>query len=301
MSANDEGGDPACWAHLFEDPSDPEGTGNTRDRGDRSDLEGPGAAARPDAAGSGAPLGPQPEAAATVLQLSDIHLTRSPGDDVQGVDPTRRLRSVLDRWRRTGWSADLVLLTGDNADDGSVEAYRRLREALVPLGAPILAIAGNHDDRAHQEQVFGPAAPVEVGGWRVVGLTSAVPRQVHGTIDPTEVARQLDGLDERPTVVAIHHPPVSRSAHGWFRLDGGDGLLAALGERRHVRALVSGHLHDVFDLDGPGDLALLGAPAVLVAIGHDGARFEVGADAPTGARVLHLADDASLTTTLLEA
>lgn len=278
MSIDDEGGDPACWAHLFDEtePSD---------------------ASEVDASGS---LGPQPPGA-TVLQLSDIHFTRTASDDVHGVDPTRRLLAVLDRWRRTGWAADLVLLTGDNSEDGTVEAYRRLREALVPLGAPIVAIAGNHDDRGNQEKVFAPAGPVEVGRWRVLGLTSAVPHQVHGTIDAAAVARELDGLDDRPTIVAIHHPPVSRSTHEWFRLDGGDELLTVLGARPHVRALVSGHLHEVFDFDGPGDLALLGAPAVLVPIAHDGPDWEVGVDAPAGARILHLADDGTLTTTLLEA
>jgi Icc protein len=271
---DDEGGDPACWAHLFA----------TED-----DVAAPQAQAQPQPPG------------ATVLQLSDTHLTRTPGDEVQGADPTRRLLTVLDRWRRTGWSADLVLLTGDNTDDGSVDAYRRLHEALVPLGAPILAVAGNHDDRATQETVFGAATTAEVGRWRIVGLTSAVPGQVHGTIDATAVARQLDGLDDRPTVVAIHHPPRSRSTHEWFRLDGGDELLAVLGARPHVRMLVSGHLHDVFALAGPGSLALLGAPSALVAIGHDGDRFEIGVDAPAGARALHLADDGTFTTTVLSA
>jgi Icc protein len=270
---DDEGGDPACWAHLFED-----------ERGDEG-------APRPE---------PRPPGA-VVLQLSDVHLTRAADGDVGGVDPVRRLRAVLDRWRRTVWAADLVLLTGDNTDDGAPEAYRRLHEALLPIGAPILAIAGNHDDLDEQEKVFGPAVPVEVGAWRIVGLTSAVAGQIHGAIDADAVARQLDGLDDRPTIVAIHHPPVSRSTHEWFRLEGGAELLAVLAERPHVRALVSGHLHDAFELAGPGDLALLGAPSSLVAIGHHGDTFEIGVDAPAGARVLHLADDGTYATTLLQA
>jgi Icc protein len=273
---DDEGGDPACWAHLFDS----------------------------DETASSTPAPAPLPGRATVLQLSDIHLTRTPGDLVQGADPTRRLLTVLRCWQETGWSADLVLLTGDNADDGSIQAYQRLHEALVPLGAPILAVAGNHDDRAQQEQVFGDADTAEVGRWRVAALTSAVPQQTHGTIDAAAAARRLDALDGgdgRPTVAAIHHPPVSRSTHQWFRLDGGDDLLATLAERPYVRMLVSGHLHDVFAFDGPGDLALLGAPSALVAIGHDGDTFEVGVDAPTGARVLHLADDGSYSTTLLDA
>jgi len=245
--------------------------------------------------------GPDAGPGATVLQLSDIHLTGTPGQVVQGADPTRRLLTVLERWRRTGATADLVLLTGDNTDDGSVAGYRRLREALAPLDVPVLAVAGNHDDIAHQHEVFGDTTVAEVGRWRVVGLTSAVAHQVHGTIDAAAVARQLDGLDDRPTVVAIHHPPVSRSTHEWFRLDGGAELLAVLAERPHVRTLVSGHLHDVFELAGPGHLALLGAPSALVAIGHRGDTFEIGVDAPAGARVLHLADDGTCSSTLLEA
>ena len=275
MSTQDDlGGDPACWAHLFD--------------ADENENE------------TDAEAQPRPPGA-VVLQLSDVHFTRAPDGDVGGVEPVGRLRAVLDRWRRTGWSADLVLLTGDNTDDGAAEGYRRLHEALLPLGAPILAIAGNHDDRQEQEKVFGPAVPAEVGSWRVVGLTSAVPGQIHGAIDAAAVARQLDGLDDRPTVVAIHHPPVSRSTHEWFRLDGGAELLAVLAERPHVRTLVSGHLHDVFELAGPGHLALLGAPSALVAIGHRGDTFEIGVDAPAGARVLHLADDGTCSSTLLEA
>jgi 3',5'-cyclic-AMP phosphodiesterase len=269
---SDEGGDPACWAHLFEGDVDDHVDGTV-------DRPAPGV---------------------TVLQLSDTHLRRTPGELVSGHDPDARLAAVLEQWRQTGWSADLVVLTGDNADDGSVEAYRRVQAALAPLGAPVLALVGNHDDAANQRSVFGDATVADVGGWRVVGISSAVPNQVHGTVDAALAAQQLDGADRRPTVAAIHHPPVSRGGHEWFRLDGADDLLAVLAERSHVRLLVSGHVHDVFEMAGPESLTLLGCPSSLVAIAHDGETFEIGADAPTGARVLHLADDGSYSSTLLE-
>ncbi len=237
----------------------------------------------------------------TVLQLSDTHFTGNAGGLVSRRDPRARLMTVLAAWRTAGRTADLVLLTGDNADDGSSEAYRDLRAALDPLGAPVLALGGNHDEPVAMGTVFAPGGHAEVGAWRVVTADSAVAGQVHGTVDAMRLAADLDGLDDRPTVLGIHHPPRSRSTNPWFRLDHGDELLDVLAARPHVRALVTGHLHDAFELTGPGGLALLGCPSTLVAIAHDGDSYQTGADAPTGARVLELGDDGTLTSSLLVA
>ena len=236
----------------------------------------------------------------TVLQLSDIHLTAA-GGVVQGVDPDERLATVLAAWGAVDEDADLVLLTGDNADDGSAEAYARLAAAVAPLGAPVVALPGNHDVPATLAATFGEPPVVELGAWRIVGLDTSRPDQVHGTLDVPAALDLLDRPGGRPTLVALHHPPASASTHEWFRLDGGADLLAGLAERPWVRAVASGHLHEAFDIEGPGGLALLGAPSTYVAIAHDGPAFRIGVDEPRGARVLHLEDDGTFSSTLLVA
>lgn len=237
----------------------------------------------------------------TVLQLSDVHFAGDPGRLLDGRDPAARLAAVLDAWSARHTTPDLVLLTGDNTDDGSPEGYARLAAALEPLATPVLAIPGNHDVADGVAAAFGARRVAEVGAWRIVGLDSSRPGQVHGTVDVPAALRLLDELDDRPTVVAVHHPPVSPSTHEWFQLDGADELLAGLAARPHVRAVVSGHLHSAFTYEGPGDLTLLGCPSTLVEIGHDGDSFEIGAGGPTGARVLHLEDDGSFSSTLVAA
>lgn len=236
----------------------------------------------------------------TVLQLTDMHLTAA-GGEVDGIDPDARLAAVLEAWAAGGEDADLVLLTGDNADDASVGAYTRLAAALVPLGAPVVALPGNHDDPATLAGVFGEPPVVELDAWRIVGLDTSRPRQVHGTLDVPAALDLLDHLDDRPTVVALHHPPASPSTHPWFRLDGAADLLAGLGERPQVRVVVSGHLHQAFEAEGPGGLALLGAPSTYTAIGHDGSTYRSRIDAPRGARILHLDDDGTFSSAVLVA
>ena len=223
---------------------------------------------------------------ATVLQISDTHLLTEPTMTNHG-DPDESLRATIDAVR--GVRPDLVLLTGDIADDGSVEALRRVRDAVVELSAPVLALSGNHDDIAKVHEVFGSTDTIEVGAWRVLAVESLVPGEIHGAVDVDELAGRLDRHDDRPTLIAIHHPPLSPSTHPWFQLLGTERLLEVLSSRRHVRAIVSGHLHEAFDRHS-GGLAVCSAPSTLYAIEHNGDDFRWNHEGLVGSQVLTLGD-----------
>ena len=165
----------------------------------------------------------------TVLQLSDMHLTASPGGPVSGADPDQRLATVLAAWSALGQRADLIVISGDDADDASEAAYARLASVLEPLDAPVLALPGNHDVPEGVAAAFGGSMIAEVGAWRIVGLDSSVAGRCTGPWTLPAALATLDALDDRPTVVGIHHPPRSRSSHPWFCLDGGGR--AAVGRR----------------------------------------------------------------------
>lgn len=235
----------------------------------------------------------------TVLQLSDTHLVAEPGGPVHGLDPDARLDDVLAAWAASDEAADLILLTGDLTDDGSVTACERLAAALGRLDAPVLATAGNHDRPDAVSAVFGSHHVAELDGWRVVAFDTSVPGEIHGAIDVPAALGALDALDARPTVVALHHPPLSRSSHPWFQLHGAEQLLAGLGDRPHVRGVVAGHLHDAVELSSASGVPVLGCPSTLYAITHRGDEMELGSDAPRGARIIELGDDGEMTSRLL--
>lgn len=234
---------------------------------------------------------------ARVLQLSDVHLNagRAPLYDR---DSDARLATVLEAYRASGFEADFVLLSGDLSDDGSRAGCERLAAAVAELDLPVLAVPGNHDTAEVVRELW-PATAAEVGAWRVVGIDTSRPEQVHGTVDAAAELARLDAYDPRPTLLALHHPPWSPSEHEWFDLDGGADLLAGLAQRPHVKAIVSGHLHEAFDRT-EGSVRLLGCPSTIVAIVHDGHNY-VFTDHGTGARLLTLGDNGSLETRLLEA
>ena len=233
-----------------------------------------------------------------VLQVSDVHLTTSALPDGAD-DPLERLDRVLAAARDRYGRPDLVVASGDLTDDGSHEASERLGERLRALEAPVVAVPGNHDDPRVVAEVFGPAEAL-VGAWRVVGIDTSRPRQMHGTADPDAVAARLDALDDRPTLLVLHHPPTAPSTNPWFQLDGAAELVEVLARRRHVKAVLGGHLHQPFEAEVDG-VPVLGGPSTWVGIRHDGDAYEVGGDERTGARWLALHDDGTFTTELLQA
>ena len=227
---------------------------------------------------------------AVVVQISDSHLRAEPNTPVDE-NPDASLLATFDAVRDV--HADLVLLTGDLADDGSLAALDRVRAVADEFASPILAVGGNHDDVANVCTVFGAADTAKVGAWRIVGVDSVIPGEIHGAVDVDELTDRLDRLDDRPTLIAIHHPPRSPSTHPMFQLIGAEQMLAALRARPHVRAVVSGHLHEAFDRSD-GSLQLYGAPSSCYAIQHDGDAYETSEDGIVGAQVLTLGDDGSI-------
>ena len=189
--------------------------------------------------------------------------------------------------------ADLVLLTGDLTNDGSAEGCRRLRTLVEPFGAPILATPGNHDLPGTVAEVFGTADTIELGAWRVLAIDTTIPGCDDGQIDAAAFGARLDAVDSRPTLVALHHPPVSPSTNPMFRLAGATDLVAACAVRPHVRGIVSGHLHEAFDRTA-GDVAVVGCPSTWYAIVHEGDTYRLVADGFVGAQVLELGDDGTL-------
>ncbi|MGW0581243.1 metallophosphoesterase family protein [Streptomyces sp. NPDC002920] len=200
-----------------------------------------------------------------ILHLSDTHIERADEPDSRGVNATDSLRLMLGELRHLR-DVDAVVVTGDLADDGSVEAYATVRglvgDFARPLDAPVFYTTGNHDERSAFAKVLGsghPDAVAEfpgeersavstVGGWRLVTLDSLVPGKVYGGLG----AGQLEWLRgvlsapaEHGTVLAFHHPPISHPLSATQQVFGlrDPGELAAVIRGSDVRVLLTGHFH----------------------------------------------------------
>lgn len=152
-----------------------------------------------------------------------------------------------------------IVVTGDLADLGEPDAYRRLRAAVEPvadgLGAPIVWVAGNHDERPalraglwDAEATEDPVTGVwDLDGLRLVALDTSVPGWHHGDLDPQQLEWLADLLRTpapHGTLLAMHHPPLPSHLPLFDILElRHQDELAEIVRGTDVRGILAGHLH----------------------------------------------------------
>jgi 3',5'-cyclic-AMP phosphodiesterase len=189
-----------------------------------------------------------------LVQLSDPHI----GATWAGEGSVEGLAAAVDAVRELRPQPDAVLVTGDLADHATDDEYEQLRELLAPLDAPLHVLPGNHDDRRALSRHFGvPGSDgepvqysVDLGPLRLVVLDTTIPGEDGGALDADRLAwldSELAAAPDRPTLVAMHHPPLVLGIPVWdaigLRPADREALADVLGRHRQVRRLAGGHVH----------------------------------------------------------
>ena len=208
-----------------------------------------------------------------ILQLTDCHLLSDPEAKLKGVPTTSSLREVL-AFIAENEEFDYLVISGDLAQDEKLETYRLLREMLGEWVARLRVIPGNHEDRNFIRQTFPEITAgsedflhfsLKAVGWRVIGLDSHVPGQVWGSIEEEQLEwlkRELS-LDSRsPTVLFVHHPPISVGSPWLDRIGLTEpaGLVDLISGSPQIRLVCSGHVHQEF-VGRLGEAEVLTTPA----------------------------------------
>ena len=244
-------------------------------------------------------------AALRVVQITDTHLNRIEGGTLLGLDTDFSLQQVLQRVLAERDSIDLVLATGDIADNGSEEAYLRARDYFSRLAAPVLWLPGNHDRAEVMAAVLGQRGELqrtaETGHWQVLMLNSQIPGAVGGRLGAGELQTLRSCLEDaarrsQHVLVCLHHQPVAMGS-AWIdrqMLADSEDFLALLGQFDCVRGVLWGHVHQQLDRDYNG-WQLMATPSSCVQFAPGSDAFKAD-DAPPGYRWLDLLADGRIET-----
>lgn len=240
-----------------------------------------------------------------IAQISDCHVAADPDASYRGQNADENLAGVVQTVKQ--WEPGFVLVTGDVSEDGSRESYERTSSLLAQIGAPVLALPGNHDDPVLMSRYF-PAGPwrgpyvSEAGDWQLVLLDSTVSGQVSGSFtDQTlQQLRQLLNVSEKPfRLVALHHQPVPVGAP-WidrYGLESPQQFFKTVDDTPGVRCITWGHVHQDFRLNRKGCL-LLGAPSSVANSLPGTEHFSLDPAGPS-CRCLELTEDGAVETGIL--
>jgi len=260
-------------------------------------------------------MGQYPSAGHVLVHISDTHLLGQ-GRPLYGKVPVEeRLADAMRRLEAGPVRPDALVFTGDLADLGEPDAYRRLRAIVEPaaerMGAELIWVMGNHDERApyasllfDEPETDAPQDRVhDIRGLRIISLDTTVPGYHHGEL----TAAQLEWLagvlaDPAPhgTVLAVHHPPVPSPLEVMAVLELHDQ--PALAEVLHgtdVRMILGGHLHySTHSVFAGIPVSVAAATCYTLDLGANAARLLSGVDGGQSFDFVHVYENQVVTSTI---
>ena len=193
-----------------------------------------------------------------VFHLSDIHF---------GLENNRALDWVKQEIAEL--APDAVVITGDLTMRARHREFAAATHWINSLSAPVTVEVGNHDMPYFNlfERFFAPykrfkgmeekvEREIDLGRLVVVPLKTAVRAQPRfnwskGWVTGAALRKCLAAIDALPegarALVAVHHPLREVGTQGTALTRGGDEALRELAQRP-VAAVLSGHVHDAFDI-----------------------------------------------------
>jgi 3',5'-cyclic-AMP phosphodiesterase len=208
-----------------------------------------------------------------VIQITDTHIFTSAEADFDGLDTSASLGAVIDHIKHNRVKADMVLVTGDLVHDPVSAAYQKLQQQLESLGMPTFCLPGNHDDPALMQTLLNQAdihtnKVIKAGEWCIVLLDSFLEGSHSGRLQEQELEflqQNLEGAKEESVLLCLHHPLVSIES-SWMdamMLENPEDLFSVIDEQKAVRAIIWGHIHQVFRKKRNG-VVLYGSPSTCI-------------------------------------
>ncbi|TMM48229.1 metallophosphoesterase family protein [Qipengyuania marisflavi] len=193
-----------------------------------------------------------------IFHLSDIHF---------GLEDNRALDWVVQEIAER--RPDAVAITGDLTMRARHREFAAATHWIMSLGIPVTVEIGNHDMPYFNpvERFFAPyrrfqgmesvvERELNLPGLAIVPLKTAVRMQPRanwskGWISKRALEKCLTAIDALPpgvkALVTAHHPLREVGTAGTALTHGGNNALAELA-KRPVAAVLSGHVHDAFDI-----------------------------------------------------
>ena len=188
---------------------------------------------------------------ARIVHVSDLHMGKREDAEVE-----RALASLVERT-----APELVVASGDLTNRGRRAEHERAHRFLGSLGAPVLAVPGNHDlpytfparftsPWAEFERLWETTEPTYASaGLHVVGLNSAQPyRHQGGALDAGQLRRAAERLEGAAAgayrVVVLHHHLLGAPWRAARKrpVSSRDGVFEAL-VSAGADLILSGHIH----------------------------------------------------------
>ena len=239
-----------------------------------------------------------------ILQITDLHILPEPTETMLGLDTEYFFQACLKHAHQQFDAFDLILITGDLAQDPCPGSYQRIYQQLQNYQTPCMCLPGNHDDFALMNQYLNQNLItcnklLHLNGWQIIGLNTQKQDSPIGKLSGDELIflqESLSATTDIPALIALHHPCIATGS-AWLdvmQIENSAEFLSMLQNFPQVKAVTCGHVHQEIFAE-IADIKLFSAPATCFQFTPQSADFSIADTAP-GYRVFELFADGSLKT-----
>ena len=243
-----------------------------------------------------------------IIQITDSHIRKDEQGTLLGMNTRASLNAVLELVKQREEAPDLVLATGDIAQDGSAEAYRHFKEKMADFSCPVVWFSGNHGDPEVMTSAVADSRCFKKiwtnDYWKLIFLDSSVRARVYGELAVSELnflRQELAADTDKHVAICFHHHPVQINST-WLDtigLQNGDEFFSVVDKYPRVRLVLWGHIHQEFDRLRD-KVRLLASPSTCVQFKPGSADFSVDSLSP-GYRWLRLDPNGGIDTAVVRA
>lgn len=230
-----------------------------------------------------------------LVQLTDPHLLEDPTKAFAGIVPYQSLQAVLKHVTEQQ-KFDLVVTTGDIAQEGTKQTYQQYLDTVATLKAPHFYIRGNHDETTDFPDLKSKEdfQIILVEKWCIILLNSQVDEHVYGMISPNQLQQLpalLDQYHDYHILLGLHHHTFAVGC-AWLdqhSLQNADAFLACITPYQNVRAVICGHVHQESTFTHQ-HIKFLSTPSTFIQFKKQSDEFCLD-NLPPGYRMLYLHPD----------
>lgn len=237
-----------------------------------------------------------------ILQITDLHIMPEPDDTLLGVNTEKYFKRVLQHAQEQHGTFDLILVTGDLAQNPCRESYQRILKVLHSSKTQCLCLPGNHDDALLMRQILNQELvscnkQIRFINWQIICLDSQQSDSQGGLLAEKELdylSYQLKQQAGLYTLIAVHHHCISSNSD-WMDtmiIENNDALFEIIDQHPQVKAITTGHIHQLLEKKY-NSVSIFATPATCFQFKPGCHEFTLDNKSP-GYRILNLYPDGTI-------
>jgi len=238
----------------------------------------------------------------TIVQITDLHILAEQGQTMANIDTEKTFQQIIKQIHHSSPPIDLLLVTGDLAQNPCQSSYQRIYQALKKYPTRTLCLPGNHDDVDLMLHYFSDKQvncdkKIQLKNWQVISLNSKKNNATGGYLASSELtylSNELEKSSHLNSLIAVHHHPIPTESQ-WMdtmTIENSADLFKILKKHPQVKAITCGHIHQ--EIESLRDNTLIfGTPSTCFQFKPLSADYAVDEKKP-GYRVFSLFSDGSI-------